>query len=211
MKRATLLRRVLKPLVFLLGLLPFGLLMYAAWHAELGPNPLETVMRGTGDWTLRFLLLTLLMTPLRRLLGRAWPLQLRRMLGLFAFFYACLHFLVWLVLDQELAWNNILADIAKRPFITVGFLAWLLLVPLALTSNRAAMRRLGRNWSRLHRSVYAIAVLGVLHFVWLVKADLLQPVIYALILSVLLLARLPLNRFRRSRHPAAPGSGLSGT
>lgn len=117
------------------------------------------------------------MTPLRRLLHSGWPLRLRRMPGLFAFFYASLHFLIWLVPDQELLWQNILADIAKRPYVTVGFAAWLLLVPLALTSTRGMMRRLGRNWSRLHRLVYPIAILGVLHYLWLVKADLFDPLV----------------------------------
>ncbi|HHI77041.1 MAG TPA: sulfoxide reductase heme-binding subunit YedZ, partial [Gammaproteobacteria bacterium] len=144
----------------------------------------------TGDWALRLLLATLAMTPLRRLLHAAWPLRLRRMLGLYAFFYASLHFLIWLVLDQELRWDAILADIAKRPYVTVGFTAWLLMLPLALTSTRAAMRRLGRRWARLHRLVYPTAVLGVLHYLWLVKVDITEPLIYGAILAVLLLARL---------------------
>ncbi len=190
MQSRTLVRRVLKPTVFCMALLPFALLLSGAWRNDLGANPLETVTRASGEWALRFLLLTLAMTPLKRLLGRAWPLQLRRMLGLFTFFYASLHFLIWLVLAQELSWRNILLDIAERPFVTVGFLAWLLLVPLALTSTRAAIRRLGRNWVRLHRLVYPIAVLAVLHFLWLVKADLYQPLLYAAVLVVLLLARL---------------------
>lgn len=199
MTKATLVRRVLKPLILAGGLLPFALMLWGAWRDDLGANPLETVTHGTGDWALRFLLLTLAMTPLRRLLGQGWPLQLRRMLGLFAFFYASLHFLVWLVLDQEIAWRNILADIAERPYVTVGFLAWLLLVPLALTSTRGAMRRLGRNWSRLHRLVYPIAILGVLHFLWLVKADLFEPLIYGAILALLLVFRLPLRHLRLLR------------
>lgn len=184
-------RAVLKVAVFVAAAVPFALLLWGLVRDELGANPLETVTHSTGDWALRLLLITLAMTPLRRVTGWAWPLQLRRMLGLYAFFYASLHFLVWLVLDQELMWGNILEDIAKRPYVTVGFLAWLLLVPLALTSTRGAMRRLGRNWGRLHRLVYPVAVLGVLHFLWLVKADLSEPLLYALILAVLLLLRLP--------------------
>jgi len=210
MSASTLVRWVFKPAVFCAALVPFALLLYAAWQNTLGANPLESVMRGTGDWTLRFLLLSLAMTPLRRLLGRGWPIRFRRMLGLFAFFYACLHFLIWLVLDQELSWTNIFADIVKRPFVTVGFLAWLMLVPLALTSTRAAMRRLGRNWSRLHRLVYVVAVLGVLHFVWLVKADLLEPLVYAGILGLLLLLRLPLRPLSGSRNRTARGSLTEG-
>ena len=208
MTKASLVRRVLKPLVLVGGLVPFGLLLWGAWRGDLGANPLETVTHTTGDWALRFLLLTLAMTPLRRLLGQAWPLQLRRMLGLFAFFYASLHLLVWLVLDQEMAWRNILADIAERPYVTVGFLAWLLLVPLALTSTRGAMRRLGRNWSRLHRLVYPIGILGVLHFLWLVKADLFEPLVYGVILALLLAFRLPLGRLRQLRLRESSGMGL---
>jgi len=188
--RRQVVRWVLKPLVFAAALAPFLLMSWGAWQDDLGANPLETVTHGTGDWALRFLLITLAMTPLRRLLRSNWPISLRRMLGLFTFFYASLHFLVWLVLDQEMLWQNILADIVKRPYVTVGFLAWLFLVPLALTSTKGMIRRLGRNWSRLHRLVYPIALLGVLHYLWLVKADLLEPLIYAAILGLLLVARI---------------------
>lgn len=195
--RERFIRWILKPVVFIAALVPFGMLLWGAGQEDLGANPLETVTYTTGDWALRFLLITLAMTPLRRMLGRGWPLRLRRMLGLFAFFYACLHFLIWLVLDQELQWQAILVDIGKRPYITVGFAAWLLLVPLAVTSTHGMMRRLGRNWSRLHRLVYPIAVLGVVHFLWLVKADLFEPLIYGGILSVLLLARVRPLRLRQ--------------
>ena len=183
-------RYLVKPLVFLACLLPLAGLVRGVLIEDLGPNPLETVTFVTGDWALRLLLATLAMTPLRRLLHAAWPLRLRRMLGLYAFFYASLHFLIWLVLDQELRWDAILADIAKRPYVTVGFTAWLLMLPLALTSTRAAMRRLGRRWARLHRLVYPTAVLGVLHYLWLVKVDITEPLLYGAILAVLLLARL---------------------
>ncbi|MDJ0738091.1 MAG: protein-methionine-sulfoxide reductase heme-binding subunit MsrQ [Gammaproteobacteria bacterium] len=182
-------RFVAKPLLFGAALIPFGLLVHGAAVGDLGANPLERVTHTTGDWGLRFLLLTLAMTPLRQLTAWSGWLTFRRMLGLFAFFYVSLHFLTWIWLDQELRWANMLADIAKRPFVTVGFVAWLLLLPLALTSTRAMMRRLGRHWKRLHRTVYAVAVLGVLHFLWLVKADLLEPLIYAAVLFVLLLVR----------------------
>jgi sulfoxide reductase heme-binding subunit YedZ len=183
------LRFGLKPLIFIACLLPFGLLLEGALRGDLGANPLERVTHVTGDWGLRFLLLTLAMSPLRRVTGWTQLLRLRRMLGLFVFFYISMHLLTWVWLDQELRWANIVADIVKRPFVTVGFLAWLLLVPLAVTSTRGMMRRLGRNWQRLHRAIYAIAVLGVLHFVWLVKADLLEPLIYAAILLLLLVVR----------------------
>ena len=183
------LRFGLKPLIFIACLLPFGLLLEGALRGDLGANPLERVTHVTGDWGLRFLLLTLAMSPLRRVTGWTQLLRLRRMLGLFVFFYISMHLLTWVWLDQELRWANIVADIVKRPFVTVGFLAWLLLVPLAVTSTRGMMRRLGHNWQRLHRAIYAIAVLGVLHFVWLVKADLLEPLIYAAILLLLLVVR----------------------
>lgn len=183
------LRFVAKPILFMACLVPFALLIKGVLEGDLGANPLERVTDVTGQWGLRFLLLTLAVTPLRRLTGWNRLLRFRRMLGLFVFFYISLHFLTWAWLDQELNWGNITADIAKRPFVTVGFTAWLLLLSLAVTSTRGMMRRLGRNWQRLHRAVYAVGVLGVLHYIWLVKADLLQPLIYAGVLVLLLLVR----------------------
>jgi len=183
------LRWVVKPLVFLACLVPFLLLLRGVLDGDLGANPLERVTDVTGQWGLRFLLLTLAITPLRRLTGWTWLLRFRRMLGLFVFFYITLHFLTWVWLDQELSWGNILADIVKRPYVTVGFSAWLLLLPLAATSTRGMMRRLGRKWQRLHRAVYAIGVLAILHYIWLVKADLLEPLIYAAVLILLLVVR----------------------
>jgi sulfoxide reductase heme-binding subunit YedZ len=189
-------RRVAKPLLFVACLLPFGLLVQGAIEGDLGANPLERVTEVTGHWGLRLLLLTLAMTPLRLLTGWSGWVGFRRMLGLFAFFYATLHLLTWVWLDQELQWENIVTDIAKRPFVTVGFLAWALLLPLALTSTRGMMRRLGRRWQRLHRLVYPVAILGVLHFIWLVKADLLEPLVYAALLLLLLLVRWRADWFR---------------
>jgi len=183
------LRYVAKPLVFLACLVPFGLLVLGGVQGDLGANPLERVTHATGNWGLRLLLITLAITPLRRLSGWARLLRLRRMLGLFAFFYLSLHFLTWVWLDQELVWGNVVTDIAKRPYVTVGFGAWLLLLPLAVTSTRGMMRRLGRNWQRLHRLIYVAGVLGVLHYIWLVKADLLEPLIYAGLLGILLAVR----------------------
>ena len=177
---------VIKPVLFVVCLLPFIALVMGAVNDTLGTNPVETMTHETGEWTLRFLLLTLLITPLRRLSGHNWLIRLRRMLGLFAFFYACLHFLTYIWFDHYFNWFEIIKDIPKRPFITVGFIAFVLLVPLALTSTNAMMRRLKKNWTRLHKLVYVIAVLGVLHFLWLVKADILEPMVYALILLVLL-------------------------
>ena len=185
-----------KPLVFAACLVPFGLLLRGALSGDLGANPLDRVTDVTGEWGLRFLLLTLAITPLRQLTGIAGFQRFRRMLGLFAFFYVSLHFLTWLWLDQALVLENIIADIAKRPFVTVGFLAWLLLVPLALTSTRGMMRRLGTRWQRLHRLSYVVGILGILHYIWLVKADLLEPLVYGVVLLILLSLRWPPLRKR---------------
>lgn len=183
----------LKPLVWLICLLPLGWLSLAFVNDELGANPFEVLTRDSGEWSLRFLLLTLLMSPLRDGLGQGWPLAYRRMLGLYTFFYAGVHLLTYVWFDQFFDLNEILLDIIKRPFITLGMLAFLLLLPLALTSTKGMMRRLGRNWKKLHRLVYLIAILGVLHFLLLVKADLLEPMIYMGILILLLAYRLQRN------------------
>ncbi len=179
-----------KVLLFLVCPIPLALLAWDATHDLLGANPIEAVTRALGDWTLNFLLITLTVTPLRRLTGWNWLLRLRRMLGLFTFFYACLHVLSYLWLDQFFDWTEIATDIVKRPFITAGFVAFTLLVALAATSNNYMVRRLGgRRWQSLHRSVYLVSVLGVLHYAWMVKRDLALPVIYAAIVVVLLGAR----------------------
>ncbi len=175
-----------KPLVFCVSLLPLVWLCWLAWQDRLGANPVETLSHRTGDWSLRFLLLTLAVTPLRRLSGWNWLLKFRRMLGLFAFFYVCLHLGVYLIFDQFFDPSAILEDIAKRPYITVGFAGFLLLIPLAATSTNGMIKRLGRNWQRLHRLVYLIAVLGVVHYWWLVKADISEPLLYAGLLTMLL-------------------------
>ncbi len=182
--------QLFKPVLFVLCLIPAVMLGWNFYSNQLGANPFEVLTRDSGEWTLRFLLLTLLMSPLRAMLQQSWPLQLRRMLGLYSFFYACLHLTTYLWFDQFFDWQEIMADIAERPFITVGITAWILLVPLAITSTKGMMRRLGRRWKRLHRSIYVIAILAVLHFIWLVKADLREPLIYAGILLVLLGYRL---------------------
>ena len=191
--------------IFVLCLAPVGHLAYGAFMDQLGANPIEAVIRDLGDWALRLLLITLAVTPLRRLSGVNWLLRLRRMLGLFTFFYALLHMLAYVGLDQFFAWHYILQDIYKRPFITVGFTAFVLLIPLAVTSTNAMMRRLGRNWQRLHRAVYVIAVCGVLHFWWMVKADIREPALYAVILAVLLGMRL-LWKLQEKRRTASAGA-----
>ena len=177
---------VIKPILFTVCLAPFIALVIGAVNNTLGTNPVETMTHETGEWALRFLLLTLMITPLRRLSGKSWLIKLRRMLGLYAFFYACLHFITYIWFDHYFDWVEIIKDIPKRPFITVGFSAFVLLIPLAVTSNNKMMRRLKKNWVKLHKLVYVIAVLGVLHFLWLVKADTLEPLIYAGILLILL-------------------------
>ena len=184
----------LKPLVFVLCLLPLALLGWDGYMDRLGANPIETITHATGDWTLRFLLVALLMTPLRRGFDWAWPIRIRRMLGLFAFFYATLHLFTYLWLDQFFDWGEIVLDVLDRPFITVGMLAYVLLLPLAATSNRYMTRRLGRRWKALHRLAYVVPALGVLHFWWLVKADVREPLLYGVLLALLLILRLPALR-----------------
>jgi len=179
-----------KALAHALALLPLASLVQGVIEDSLGADPVAALTHATGDWALRLLLLGLALTPLRRLTGQAWPIRFRRLVGLYAFFYAFLHLAVFLVLDLGGYWTQIFEDIVKRPYITVGFAAWMLLVPLAFTSTRGWMRRLGRRWAQLHRLVYAVGVLAVLHFLWLVKSDLREPLVYAAILAVLLGARL---------------------
>lgn len=178
--------RFAKTLVFSICLLPFVLICMDALNDALGPDPVETLHFRTGDWTLRFLLITLTCTPLKLLLNWKVQLRFRRMLGLFAFFYASLHFCVYFVLDLSLSWAQIVDEVPKAPYVLVGLSAFILLVPLAVTSTRKMVRRLGKNWKKLHRLVYVAACLGVLHFFWLVKADLREPLIYASVLVVLL-------------------------
>jgi sulfoxide reductase heme-binding subunit YedZ len=176
-----------KALLWVLCLVPLARLAWLGYTDGLGANPIEFITRATGDWTLRFLLITLAVTPLRKLTGLHWLLRLRRMLGLFAFFYVSLHFTTYLWLDQFFDLSSIARDIVKRPFITVGFAAFVLLVPLAATSTNAMVRRLGgRRWQALHRTVYAIAIMGVVHYWWLVKKDITEPVLYGAVLALLL-------------------------
>jgi sulfoxide reductase heme-binding subunit YedZ len=177
----------LKPSVFVLCLLPLGRLGWLSASNGLGANPIEFLIRSLGTWTLALLLITLSVTPLRRLTGWNALIRVRRMLGLFAFFYACLHFLAFFGLDQFFDLRAVIADIAKRPYITVGFTCLVLLVPLAVTSTAAMQRRLGgKRWQRLHRLVYLIAIGGVVHYWWLVKKDITQPLLYGLVLVLLL-------------------------
>ena len=195
----------LKAALFVACLVPFARLVWLGVDDGLGTNPIETVTRATGWWTLFLLCATLAVTPLRRATGANWLVKLRRMLGLHAFFYAMLHFTTFIWFDHWFDASEIWKDLLKRPFVTVGFAAVVLLVPLAVTSTKSMQRRLGRNWVRLHRLVYAIAVLGVLHFWWLVKADIARPAQFALALTLLLAARLVALRREARRGVPNPG------
>jgi sulfoxide reductase heme-binding subunit YedZ len=178
-----------KPAIFLGSLVPLGRLAWKAYNSDLGANPIQVITWSTGTWTLIFLMLTLSITPLRQLTKQYWLIQYRRMLGLFAFFYGCLHFTTYIWLDQFFDLHSVSKDIVKRPFITVGFSAFVLMIPLALTSTQRSIRWLGKRWQVLHRLIYATAILGVVHYIWLVKKDIRKPVIYAVILGILLLYR----------------------
>ncbi len=177
--------------IWLVCLIPLARLVILGAGNGLGANPIEFITRSTGTWTLVGLLATLSITPLRKLTGLSWLVRFRRLFGLFAFFYACLHFATYIWLDQFFDPTAIAKDIVKRPFITVGFSAFVLLLALAATSSQRMMKRLGRHWQQLHRMIYAIAVLGVVHYWWLVKKDITQPLVYACILAILLAMRLP--------------------
>lgn len=191
--------------IVILGLTPLALLLWRVLHDQLGPNPIEAIEHQTGDWTIRLLLTTLAVTPLRRLTGWNGLIRFRRTIGLLAFTWVCLHFLTYLVVDQGFpiqgfAITYVAEDIAKRPYITVGFTALLLLIPLAWTSTKGWIRRLGRRWTTLHQLIYVAAALGVLHYLWLIKGDRPTAVYYALVLVVLLTARVA----RRRRIRAVP-------
>ena len=190
------------------ALAPFAWLLVDIWNDALGADPIQTITHRTGDWTLRFVLIALSVTPLRRISGWSVLARFRRLLGLYAFFYGCLHFATYLVLDLGGYWAQILEDVVKRPYITVGFLAWVGLLLLASTSTQGMVRRLGRRWAQLHKLAYVVGVLGVLHYLWLVKADIREPLLYGVILGVLLVSRIPpiARRIERRRRPAQRGA-----
>ncbi len=195
--------RALKAALFVVCLIPLGKLTLETFGVagmSLGANPVEQLIHRFGIWGLNFLLITLAVTPLRQLTGTAWLLRFRRMLGLFAFFYVLMHFLTYAGLDQRFHLPLILEDIAERPYITIGFTALVLLIPLAVTSTNGMMRRLGQRWKKLHRLVYVIVVLGVWHFYWQVKLDTVEPLVYALILAALLGYRI-WRKYGRTSHP----------
>lgn len=194
------LNRLLKPAVFILSLVPVGLLAWDLFTDNLSANPIKDITEATGTWTLRFVMITLAVTPMRKLLGWNALGRVRRMLGLFTFFYATLHFFTYVYLDQFFDLESIIADISKRPFILVGFTAFVLFIPLAVTSTGGWVRRLGgKRWQLLHRLVYVSAVAGVVHYLWLVKADIQRPLAYGAILAVLLASRIVIS-FRKMPH-----------
>jgi sulfoxide reductase heme-binding subunit YedZ len=200
-----------KPIVFLACLLPLARLGWKAYNSALGANPIQVITWSTGTWTLVFLTITLSITPLRKLTRQYWLIRFRRMFGLFAFFYGCLHFTTYIWLDQFFDLHSIIKDVYKRPFITVGFTAFVLLIPLALTSTQRSIRWLGKRWQLLHRLIYATAFFGVIHYIWLVKADLRKPLIYATILATLLLYRIAawtLGRISTANHVQNQASKL---
>jgi sulfoxide reductase heme-binding subunit YedZ len=191
--------------VFLLCLVPLGLLLWQGLRNDLSANPVNYVEHATGDWTMRFLILTLAITPLRKILRLPQLIRFRRMLGLFGFFYVCLHFSTWVAVDNYFDWRHMLKDVAKRPFITVGFTGFVLLIPLALTSTAGWIRRLGgKRWQMLHRAIYATAILGVIHYYWLVKSDVRKPLQYAAIVGILLAWRIGSWIYGRRSKSGAP-------
>jgi sulfoxide reductase heme-binding subunit YedZ len=195
--------RWFKPVVFLACLIPAARLVWAFYHDGLGANPIEFITHSTGDWTLILLLVTLSVTPIRKFTRRYWLIRYRRMFGLFAFFYGCLHLATYVWLDKWFAFREMLADVVKRPFITAGFTAFVLMVPLALTSTAWSVRKLGgKPWQALHRLIYGSAIAGVVHYWWLVKADLTKPRQYAMVLGMLLLYRI--LAWWRGKRAAAP-------
>jgi sulfoxide reductase heme-binding subunit YedZ len=201
---------ILKVVLFIFALLPFARLVIGAFTNNLGANPVELLTRSTGTWTLVFLCITLAVTPVRKLTGWNWLSLYRRMFGLFAFFYVCLHFTTYIWFDQYFDVQSIIKDVIKRPFITVGFAAFVLLIPLAITSNNWLVRKMGaKRWQALHRLVYVICILGVVHYWWLVKRDLTQPIIYAVIVGVLLIARLVLRRQKPKARPRPASAARS--
>jgi len=179
-------RKLIKPLVFVLALVPFAILLLRIFQNNLGPDPVQELSLETGEWTLRFLIIALAMTPLRRITAHVEFTRHRRMLGLFALFYATLHLAVWLVFLLEFRWVAMAEEIFERPYITVGFSAYLILLALGLTSPRVMVRKLGKNWKRLHKLVYVAAVLGVVHLLWILRLDIGPAVFYGALVALLL-------------------------
>ena len=187
-------KRYFKPSIFFFSLIPFIIIVYKILFNELGPEPVKEITHHTGEWTLIFIVLTLTMTPLKIITNLSIWISFRRMLGLFVFFYATLHMLTYVIIDYRLDFDSIFKDILTKKFIFAGFTAWLLLLPLALTSSKKAVIFLKDKWKKLHKLIYIIAILGVVHFIWLVKKDLTEPLIYAIIILFLLLFRIKFKK-----------------
>jgi sulfoxide reductase heme-binding subunit YedZ len=195
-----------KVVVFVACLVPVGLLVWRGFNNDLSADPIAFVTHATGDWTLRFLVITLAISPLRKILHLPQLIRFRRMLGLFAFFYVCLHFTTWIWLDKGFVWSEMWKDVVKRRFITVGFTGFVLLIPLAVTSTAGWIRRLGgKRWQMLHRLIYVVAVLGVIHYYWLVKSDVRKPLFYGFLVTILLAWRLGTWLIGRRGRPNAGG------
>lgn len=182
-------KKLIKPLIFLVALIPFAVLVYRIVMNDLGPDPVQELSLETGEWALRFLLLTLALTPLRQLTRQIEFVRNRRMIGLFSFFYACLHFFVWLYFLLEFQWGDIFVEIVERPYVTIGFASFVILLVLAITSPQVMVRKLGRNWKRLHKLVYVAGILAVVHLLWILRLDIGAAVFYGAILAVLLAYR----------------------
>jgi sulfoxide reductase heme-binding subunit YedZ len=194
-----------KVVVFAACLAPFAVLIWRGFHGDLTADPVQFVTHTTGDWTIRFIVITLAITPLRKILHLPQLIRFRRMLGLFAFFYVCLHFATWIWLDKQFVWSEMWKDVEKRRFITVGFAGFVLLIPLAITSTAGWIRRLGgKRWQKLHRLIYVTALLGVIHYYWLVKSDVRKPLFYAFLVGILLAWRLGTWLIGRRDHLKAP-------
>jgi sulfoxide reductase heme-binding subunit YedZ len=204
MTHSQLVRRVIKPVVFVAALGPLAWLVYHAFWGDLGANPIETITNTTGIWTLRLIVVTIAITPLRWLTKWNQIINLRRMIGLFAFFYGTLHFMIYFVLDRSLMFDGLWEDVVKRPYITMGFTGFVLMIPLALTSTKGWIRRLGgQRWNLLHKLVYITAILGVIHYWWKVKLDVTDPMFYAVIVAGLLGARVVRSATKRQASRAA--------
>ena len=189
-------KKYYKPSIFFLSLIPFLLILYKIIFNKLGPEPVKEITHFTGEWTLLFIIFTLSMSPLKKITKLNIWISFRRMLGLFLFFYATLHMLTYVAIDYRLDFQSISKDILTKKFIFVGFAAWILLLPLAFTSSKKAMIYLKDKWKKLHRLIYIISILGIIHFIWLVKKDLTEPIIYAVIIIILLLLRINLKRYK---------------
>lgn len=196
----------IKVTLFLVLLIPFALIIWDGFNDNLTADPIEEILHRTGIWSLRILLLTLLMTPLKIITGSALFIRVRRLFGLFTFFYATLHLVVYVWLDLGLDWAHFFEDVVERPYITVGMLAWLLMLPMAITSNRRMVRKLGAWWKKLHRAIYAVIALGCLHFLWLVKSDVTEPLIYTGIGLILLVFRFIQHKYGQRKARIAASS-----